>query len=178
MRPFMLVTLAGALALPAGVSAQDSGPYLGGAFGQARFTEWCSPGPGITACEDTDTAWKLFGGYRFNRNVAVEAIYANWGTVTGTVNAINASAKQTSMGIAAVGSFDLGPDFSLFGKLGFLMTEQETRATSTTQREETELHYGLGVRYRFGANWAARAEWERTEKLKVQLLSIGAEYRF
>jgi len=110
--------------------------------------------------------------------VAVEATYANWGTVIGTVNAINVSAKQTSMGIAAVGSFDLGPSFALFGKLGFLMTEQETRATSTTDREETELHYGLGVKYRFGASWAARAEWERTEKLKVQMLSIGAEYRF
>lgn len=170
-----------ALLAPAGVLAQDAGFYLGGAFGQAKLKEWCRVGPGdvLTACEDTDTGWKLFGGYRFNRYLAVEATYVNWGEVTGTVNGIAVSAEQTSMGIAAVGSLELGPQFSVFGKAGFLMTEQDIkRTTGTAEGEETEFHYGLGVRFRFTPNWAARGEWERTEKLKVEMLSIGAEYRF
>ena len=70
----------------------------------------------------------------------------------------------------------------LFGKAGFLQTEQETRRIrpnpTTVSRDETELHYGLGVKYAFTRNWALRGEWENTEKLKVEMLSIGVEYRF
>jgi len=168
-----------ALAAPPGAFAQDAGFYLGGALGQAKFTEWCVPAPTVLSCDDKDSAWKLFGGYRFNRHVAVEGTYVDWGTATGTVAGVGSvSAEQTSMGIAAVGSLDLGSQFSVFGKAGFLMTEQETPASSTPERDETEFHYGLGARFHFTPGWAARAEWEKTEKLEVEMLSIGVEYRF
>jgi OOP family OmpA-OmpF porin len=183
-------TLLGAL-LSLAAFAQESGPYLGGALGQSKLKEWCDPSgapPGgvLSACEDTDTGWKFFGGYRFNRYIAVEATYIDWGKVTANVQfggPIAVSAEQQSMGIAAVGSLELGPRFSVFGKLGFLQTDQEIKrstasGTTTVKGDDTETHYGLGVKYRFGTNWAARAEWEKTDKLKVEMLSIGAEYRF
>jgi OOP family OmpA-OmpF porin len=183
----LIGTLVGALS---GVTAfaQESGAYLGGSFGQATFKEWCDtsaapPGFVFTACDDKDTAWKLFGGYRFNRQFAVEATYVNWGMVTANTPSIAVSAEQQSMGIAAVGSLELGPRFSVFGKAGLLRTEQESRrvtATSSTDFEgdETEFHYGFGAKYAVGQNWALRAEWERTEKLEVEMISIGAEFRF
>ena len=160
--------------------AQETGFYAGGALGQAKLKEWCSVSPSavLTACEDTDTAWKILGGYRFNRYFGFEATYIDWGKTTGTVNGINASAEQTSLGIAAVGSFDFTPQFSAFGKAGYLSTEQETRGASTRKRDQTELHYGLGVRFAFAPRWAARAEWEKTDELKVEMLSLGVEYRF
>jgi len=171
-----------ALAAPPSALAQDAGFYLGGSLGQATFTEWCVDSPSVLSCDDKDSAWKILGVYRFNRYVAVEGTYINWGKATGTVLVAGAprdvSAEQTSMGVAAVGSFEFTPQFSVFGKAGFLMTEQETPASSATQRDETEFHYGLGLRLRFAPNWAARGEWEKTEKLKVEMLSIGVEYRF
>jgi OmpA-OmpF porin, OOP family len=169
----------GALAAAPGAVAQDAGFYAGGSFGQATFTEWCVPDPAVLTCDDKDSAWKLFGGYRFNRNFALEASYFDWGEASGTVGGVGrVSAGQTSMGIAAVGTLDLAPQFSIFGKAGFLLTEQELPASSAPNREETEFHYGIGARFAFAPNWAARAEWEKTEKLKVQMLSIGVEYRF
>ena len=160
--------------------AQDTGFYAGGALGQAKLKEWCSVSPSavLSACEDTDTAWKFLGGYRFNRYFGLEASYTNWGKTTGTVNGINASAEQSSLGIAAVGSFEFTPSFAVFGKAGYLSTEQETRGTRTVKRDETELHYGLGVRFAFAPRWAARAEWEKTDELEVEMLSLGVEYRF
>lgn len=179
------------LLIPSRVSAQDSGFYLGGALGQANFTEWCStagapPGFVLVSCDDKDSAWKIFGGYRFNRYLALEATYVDWGKVTGNVQFMgprDVSAEQTSMGIAAVGSLGLGPQFSVFGKAGFLVTEQETRLVTATsssrdEAEETEFHYGLGARFQFTPNWAARAEWERTEKLEVEMFSLGVEFKF
>jgi hypothetical protein len=112
------------------------------------------PAPSVLTCDNKDSAWKLFGGYRFNPNFALEA------------------------SVAAVGTLEIAPQFSIFGKAGFLMTDQETRGASARKRDDTELHYGIGARLAVAPNWAARAEWEKTEKLKVELLSLGAEYRF
>jgi OmpA-OmpF porin, OOP family len=180
-----------ALALAASVHfvtahAQDSGPYLGGALGQSKLKEWCTGETAtirFTACDDTDIAWKLLGGYRFNRYVGVEASYVDWGEVTASLNTgAQVAADQHSYGLAAVGTIPLGPGFELFGKAGFVKTEQETRrispGPSTVNRDETEFHYGLGAKYAFASNWALRGEWEKTDKLKVELLSFGLEYRF
>jgi OOP family OmpA-OmpF porin len=164
------------------VQAQDGGFYLGGALGQAKFKEWCNI-PGAD-CKDTDTNWKLFGGYRFNRYVAAEATYVDWGEVTASVaSGAQALARQHSYGLAAVGTLPLGERFELFGKAGFVMTEQETESRNvpnarTVDREERELHYGLGARFLFTKNLALRGEWENTDELKVEMLSIGIEYRF
>lgn len=165
----------------AAVQAQDGGFYLGGALGQSKFKEWCDTGGSsisLASCEDTDTSWKILGGYRFNRYVAAEASYIDWGEVTASTATARVSADQRSYGLAAVGTLPIGQRFEVFGKLGFLHTEQETTSTRTLTRDETELHYGLGAKYAFTKNWALRGEWENTEKLKVALLSIGAEYRF
>ena len=175
--------------LPSAAIAQAPGAgfYLGGALGQSTLKEWCDTGGStvltLRACEDTDTSWKVLGGYRFNRYVAAEASYIEWGEVTATIsNGAQVAAEQHSYGLAVVGTLPLGPGFELFGKAGFLMTEQETRRSvinpSTVNRDETELHYGFGAKYAFTKNWAVRGEWEKTDKLKVEMLSVGVEYRF
>lgn len=176
--------LTGLLVSSGGVLAQ--GAYLGGALGQSKFKEWCTGETAtirFTGCEDSDTSWKLLGGYRFNRYVGVEATYVDWGEVTASVNTgARVAAEQQSYGLAAVGTIPLGERFELFGKAGFLQTEQQTRritpSPSTVDRDETELHYGLGVKYAFTRNWVVRGEWENTDKLKVEMFSIGVEYRF
>ncbi|HJS38671.1 MAG TPA: outer membrane beta-barrel protein, partial [Burkholderiales bacterium] len=69
------------------VAAQDSGFYLGGALGQSKFKEWCDTGGSpitLTSCGDTDTAWKLLGGYRFGPNFALEGSLIDWGEVSAT----------------------------------------------------------------------------------------------
>ena len=160
---------------------QDAGFYAGLALGQTRLTDWCNSAPGVTisACEDSDTGWKLLGGYRFNRYLAIEATYVDWGKVSGTANGISVSAEQTSWGAGVVGSLPINAQFSIFGKAGFLKTEQEIRRPGATfTRDDDEFNYGLGVKYAFAPRWAARAEWERTDQLKVEMISIGAEFRF
>ena len=182
-RPFLFILF---LLVAASARAQDSGFYLGGSLGQSKLQEWCDTGGSsitLTSCKDTDTSWKVLGGYRFNRYVAAEATYVEWGEVTAsTSTGVDVAAEQHSYGLAVVGTLPLGRGFELFGKAGFLMTEQETRRVrpnpSTVDRDETELHYGLGAKYAFTRNWALRGEWEKTEKLKVEMLSIGVEYRF
>ena len=186
-RLFLFVAL---ILAPALAQAQDGGFYLGGALGQSKLKEWCDTGGSTTAslpaCDSKDTSWKILGGYRFNRYVAAEATYIDWGEVTATVRnnangrTVDVAASQSSYGLAVVGTLPLGERFELFGKAGFLNTEQDQRVSpsSTASRDESELHYGLGARFLFTRSFAARAEWETTDKLKVEMLSIGVEYRF
>jgi OmpA-OmpF porin, OOP family len=167
----------------------DRGWYVGGSFGQTTADEWCTGAPGvtITSCEDTDTGWKLFGGYRINRNFAVEGSYIDFGTFTGTAtvggSSANVSADATAWGIAAVGIFPVGNQFELFGKLGFVRGESEARVTiggtSVDLGDEgTELHYGIGAIYNLTRNFGIRAEWENVNDAELRLLSIGVQYKF
>lgn len=165
-------------------SPEQSRFYLGASLGQSTFREFCSGGPTVLSCDDTDTAWKLFGGYRFNRYVALEGTYVDWGEVSGILADPTPRVvplRQTATGVAVVGSIPLGPEFSLFGKLGYLWVEQErpASASGSFERKEEEAHFGAGARFAFTPNWVARLEWERTsEDTKVHTLSIGLEYRF
>ena len=52
------------------------GWYIGGAFGQTEVALDCA---GTTACDDSDSGWKIFAGYQFNRNFAVELGYGDLG---------------------------------------------------------------------------------------------------
>ncbi|HEU5282508.1 MAG TPA: outer membrane beta-barrel protein, partial [Burkholderiales bacterium] len=66
---------------PAPAFAQDeAGFYVGGGIGQSELKDACDgDGLTVTDCDDTDTAWKLFAGYWFNKYFAVEGGYIDFG---------------------------------------------------------------------------------------------------
>src|SRR5712671_1575456 len=107
-----------AVALPA--VAQEAKWYVGAGVGQAKFKGACDGVP--VSCKDDDTAWKLFGGYQFNRNFGAELGYADLGksNANGIISGIgvNASAAVTAWDLVGVGSIPLGQSFAVYGKLG------------------------------------------------------------
>lgn len=169
--------------------AQDRGFYVGGSVGQTEAGNWCEGAPGfaLTSCDDEDTGFKGFIGYRFNRNFAVEGSYMDAGEFSATVSAGGTSASvtadATAWGIAAVGFLPLSERFELFGKIGFVSGESEATvsvggSTFSTGDDGTELHYGLGAIYNLTRNWGVRAEWENVDDADISMLSIGVQYRF
>jgi OOP family OmpA-OmpF porin len=182
------------LAMPFAASAQQAvtGFYVGGAFGQGEAGNWCDTsgapaGVGLSSCDDKDSAWKAFAGYRFSRHFAAEATYINFGEYSGTVTAGAASATvnadATGWGVAALGIVPLGNNFELFGKLGFMRGESEATVTvgafsGTVGDKGTELHYGVGGIYNFTRNLGVRVEWENVNDADLSVLSIGLQYRF
>lgn len=185
---------AGLLAAAPVAQAQqaDAGMYLGGAIGQGEAGNWCDTGgaPGgfaLTSCDDKDTAWKAFLGYRFNRNFAAEATYINFGEYTASVtfggSTATVNADATGWGLAVLGIYPLNNNFELFGKLGFMRGESEADVTiggSSFQVGDkgTELHYGVGGIYNFSRNLGVRVEWENVNDADLSVLSIGLQYRF
>jgi OOP family OmpA-OmpF porin len=168
----------------------DRGFYIGGSLGRldANLCPVSTPaGVTQTGCDDKTNAWKAFAGYRFHRNFAAEATYIRSKDITasfvaaGTPFTIRANAE--AYGVAVLGILPVGNSFSLFGKLGFLRTDAEARATvgGTTLvsgDKDTGGHYGVGGVFNVTRNLGVRAEWERADKADFNLWSLGVQYSF
>lgn len=195
MKKIMLSTLvaAGLMAASAAATAQQAGGiYAGVSIGQSKFKEACSGSGGTgVSCEDTDTAWRIFGGYEVNRNFAVELGYADLGQAKATATSggftATATAEATAWDLVAVGSWPISPNFSVYGKLGLFYGKVEGTAggtgfgSSSQSDSGTDLTYGLGARFDFTRNLGARAEWQRYNDVSgsdIDVMSIGVVYRF
>jgi OOP family OmpA-OmpF porin len=186
---------ASGLALSSGAFAQakpaDTGFYIGASVGQST-ADCDTSGTGLS-CDDKDTAYKVFGGYKFNRNLAVEAGYTPLGEVTASGGGVNITAEATAWELVGVGMFPLGNNFSVYGKLGLYSGELEVSSNigASGDKTTTDLTYGLGVQFDFTRNLGIRGEWQRYSGIKtpstavtdeddtdVDVLSIGVLWKF
>lgn len=213
----LLASAALMLGLTAGfsplASAADMGWYAGLSGGQSRADSDASEldstfrSLGFTSSstvDKTDAGWKLFAGYQFNPNFAVEGGYVDLGkfsfstTVTAapagfTTGSLSGDVKtKNGLFLDAVGIIPLQNNFSLFGKLGIYSIKTELSASGpsgslTQSSTDSDLHWGIGAGYDFNKNVAARLEWERfndvgnkdkTGEANVDLLSVGVVYKF
>ena len=149
---------AASLTLSSGALAQQStGWYVGADIGNAEINN----GP-------DDTAWRLVGGYQFNRNLAAEVGYSSLLDKDGV--------EATALELVAVGMFPIANRFSVFGKVGFANVEVESAAGSD---DKTELTYGVGVQYDFSPRLGLRGQWQRYDtENEVDVLSVGVVYKF
>ncbi len=174
---------------------QDMGWYAGGSFGQSEIDIDCA---GTTSCDDSDTSWKIFVGYQANRNLALEAGYADLGQLKastpafGGIPAANVKIKTSAWELVGIGSLPVGERFSLFGKVGLYMADTDIEVdfpgfgTATDADDSVDLTFGFGARYDFTRNFGVRAEWQRYsdveagafEKFDVDVMSVSILFRF
>ena len=167
-----------ALGLAGSAVAQPSlsSVYLGGTLGEAELKDACQ---GLASCDDKDTAWRILGGYQFNRHFAAEVGYHD----LGEASAPGGRAEATAWELVGIGTLPLASQLSLYGKLGVYRGELEAAGI---EESNTDLTYGLGVQYDFAKAIGVRGEWQRYEKLgggalvetDADVLSVGVLYRF
>jgi OOP family OmpA-OmpF porin len=161
--------------------AQDMGFYAGLSFGQSSADVDCS---GLAQCDDSDTAWKILGGYRFNRNLAAELGYTDLGEVSaGDGGANTITAEATAFELVAVGSWPVSNEFSVYGKVGVFRWDVDATGTGMFAGSEsdsgTDLTFGVGVQYDFTKQLGVRGEWQRyAADEDIDVISIGVVFRF
>lgn len=189
--------LALACAIPATAAAQEGAGrgYVGFGFGQTTIDGFCSEANGAIVflggtpggCDEKDSGFKIFGGYQLNPNFAIEASYFDYGEATARASfpggPLTLDGGATAFGVAAVGILPVSPQFSLFGKVGILMTDAKVTAVGpggvgTGSEDETGLHFGIGATFDFTRNLGLRLEWERNDEVEIDMLSIGLQVRF
>lgn len=194
------------------VSAADTGGYFGVAAGQSKAdldedefnSDLAALGFGATTtADDTDTGFKLYGGYQFSKSFAVEGAYTNYGKFTahsvitsGGSGTIDAEWSGFSLDASALGILPLGEKFSLFGRAGvsvwsldFDFTASGPGGTASLSESESGVSplLGLGAAFNITENIAIRAEFERhfdvgdedsTGTSDIDLISLGLQFRF
>jgi OOP family OmpA-OmpF porin len=196
-------------AMVASAQAPDKGFYLGASLGQSqiKFDDASLRIGGATSSSisknETDTAWKIFAGYRFFKYFAVEGGYTDLGkfSATTTVTAPAAGSatinfKSKGPHLEGVGILPLG-NFSLFGKAGVMLTITQSSGTASgavtfrgnpnNTTNEANFKAGIGAGYDFTRNFGMRVEAEqvfgvgdkdKTGEGDIRLFTAGLLYRF
>jgi len=202
-----LVALA-AIASPLAMAA-DPGWYLGANIGQsrakiddARITSGLL-GSGFNtssiADDNRDTGYKIFGGYQFNENFAVEGGYFDLGrfgftATTVPAGTLSGNIKLRGVNLDLVGTVPITERFSAFGRVGLNYAQARDNFTgagavsvlnASPSKRDTNLKLGLGLQYALTPALGMRLEAERYRindavgnKGDVDLVSLGLVYRF
>lgn len=153
--------------------------------------------------DESGTGFKLYAGYQYNRNLAVEVGYTDLGKFRATrqvsapfVGSGVADIKTSGLNIDGVGILPLQGGFSLFGRLGAIYATTETSlATSggvtaggtSAKRSDWSWKIGLGAGYDFSRSLGLRLEYERYNdipndgvigKADLSMWSLGLKARF
>jgi OmpA-OmpF porin, OOP family len=189
--------------------ADDSGWYGGLNIGQSRVkiddakltSSLLGSGFATTSISnsESDTGYKLFGGYKFNKNFALEGGYFDLGDFGFTATTVPAGTlggkiRLKGLNLDAVGILPISGKFSAFGRAGLNFAEAKDSFSGTglvtvlnpnPSKRDTNYKLGLGLQYDFNESVGMRAEAERYRindavgsKGDVDLLSVGLVYRF
>lgn len=159
------------LALPAASMAQarsaGTGWYAGFHLGQSDVDE----------VNETDTAFRILGGYQINQTFAAELAYTDFGKVDA---GFGFDLKGNAIELVGVGAWPIADRFSVYGKLGLARGEFKLDGQS---EDSIELTYGIGVRYDFAPNMGARLEWQNYPDVgdgasDVSVISLGLVFKF
>jgi len=197
------------IASPFAMADDSAGWYGGASIGQsratiddARITSGLLGGGFSTTSitdEDRDLGYKIFGGYQFNKNFALEGGYFDLGkfgftATTVPAGTLSGNIKLRGINLDAVGILPITEKFSVFGRVGANYAEATDSFTGTglvsvrnpnPSSRDTNLKLGLGLQYAFSESLAMRAEVERYRiddavgnKGDIDLVSVGLLYRF
>lgn len=147
--------------------------YVGGTIGSSEADGYCD---GASGCNNSDTAWKVFGGYRLNENLGAELAYHNLGDIHKNGENSDVSALSAN----ATASMRVSERFDLFGKAGAMRWNSENTGGD---RDGFGFTYGVGAKMQMNENTKLRAEWEQfpgietsaTEESDINMLSVGIE---
>jgi OOP family OmpA-OmpF porin len=151
--------------------------YFGGSIGPSEADSYCT---GATGCEDNDTAWKVFGGYKITERLSAEAAYVNLGDIHKTSGGTVQNSDVSAFTASAIGSMPINDQIDIFGKVGAMRWSSDNTAGSESGFGMT---YGVGAKMNISERTKLRAEWEKLpdietapgEETDVNMLSVGVE---
>jgi OOP family OmpA-OmpF porin len=188
---YLAAAMASALSLSTPASAEffnfTMAPLLGVSAGQASFDVSC---PAASSCDDTDTAWRVFGGLEVNEYISMEVGYADLGKAE-ISGATSGTAEANGMTFHVIGNLALNPSFSLIGRGGMSILDLNVETTGGEVLDEGDTDvawsFGVGAQYNVTQALGLRVEWERyfdvgdehtTGQMDIDLLSAGLIYKF
>jgi OmpA-OmpF porin, OOP family len=171
-----------ALGLMAATAAQaDTQPgfYAGAGIGSTKV------GDDVSGVDDSDTGFKVFGGYDFNQNFGIEVSYFDFGEASVDEGGASASVGVSGLSASAVGRLPVSDMFSLYGKLGFASYDVDVKfnipgfGSGSASDSDSDMIYGVGGALSFGGTFEARLEYEALNvDGDASMISLSGLFRF
>ena len=210
MKKTVLAALALALSsgLASAQSADKAGWYAGLDLGRSRLGLSGGDVDGVLAnqgiagsstIDHSDKSLGINGGYRFNRNFAVEAAWERLGdfsySSTTATDTINGKYKADALSLAALGIYPFTANWSVYGKAGLARTSVNLDASSASGATPVQsqshsgmgLLFGAGVTYDFDGGVFTKLGWDHyasvgdsgtTGKGTVDVYQVGVGMHF
>jgi OmpA-OmpF porin, OOP family len=182
------LTLLGSFTLAVQAAPNDgiTGAYARVEVGRSHFS-LSSTLPQLGS-DDHGQAFRVFGGYRFNKNVGVEAGYAALGSLSENVTVGGASVKQDGIARsifgAATGRLPVGESFALHGRLG--LSSGKVSGTNVLPTSDdlmgsrTSMMFGIGAEYRPQPNVALTVNYDNygtlSNNVKASAVVFGLHF--
>lgn len=176
--------LAAAVAFGLVATSASAGTYVGVSAGQSTI-EYKRPSgdsfdfdPGELQLDDSDTAFKLFGGYKFTI-AAVEAAYVDFGTIENNDD----YAEVSGLSVFGMLHMGLGP-VGAFAKMGGFVWQSEVSFSRAQEIYEEgdgfDLAYGIGVNAGLlGIKGRLEYEYFNVGDFEdISMISVGVSYDF
>jgi len=176
--------------------ADDGGFYVGAGLGQASVD--ADIDDGLPDFDGSDTAFKLFGGYKFGKYIGLELEYIDGGEADdswrqefkGVTEEIRATIGFTGWNASLVGILPIGEKFDVFAKIGAIMWDADLVLDyrvdgSLVERERlsddgSEFSWGIGGSWYFLQNFGARIEYQGfdIDDADADLISASVLWQF
>ncbi|HKQ14402.1 MAG TPA: porin family protein [Steroidobacteraceae bacterium] len=182
------LTVVAALGLMAAttIAQADTQPgfYAGVGLGMSKVGADELDGTGF---DDSDTGFKIFGGYDFNQNFGVEVSYFDLGEGSIDGGSASASVGVTGLSASAVGRIPVSEMFALYGKIGYASYDIDLDFNNVPgfgsghlSDSDSDLIYGIGGALSFGGNFEARLEYEalNVDEADFNMISVSGLFRF
>jgi OmpA-OmpF porin, OOP family len=175
-----LLLATAALALSGAASAQTYGVV---SFGASKVDLGCS-GTGLS-CDESGTAFKLLGGYKFTPNIALEGGYLNFGESKVSDGTTTIKLKTDAFVVGAAVHADFSQSWNFVARLGLAQVKTKLSATGLSDSESgAQVYAGLGIGYRLTKQLSLDAALDLSKvelgdaKDDVRALSLGLTYSF
>lgn len=181
----IVLAVAAASSMFAGAAFAEGG-YVGGAIGQGYTNLDCS---GAATCNRSDTGAKVFGGYQFDKNLAAEVTYFDFGKARAADSGVSLDLSSSAVGVGLALMGEFAPQWSGVARLGVASVRMKGDATvsslsGSTSESNTKAYAGLGIGYEVakGLSLTAAIDISRGEivgeSMSLRLVSVGLSYGF
>jgi OOP family OmpA-OmpF porin len=188
---FSAALMAAALAVPAAAQVQGPAPDQGYVGVSAGSAEQKYDFDGAGSYSENKTAYKVYGGYRFDRGAGLEVAYIDFGKESISDGETTISAKPTTFYVAATYSYRVAKQVSLSAKAGFAFNKTKldmstSEGSLSEDSNKTTAMFGIGASLDLAKNVSAVLEYEYFGKtynedgasLKLDAVTVGVRYAF
>lgn len=153
-------------------------PYYIGLGAGLSFLEPETNSVALSLSQDSDFAYKVFGGYQFDDNWAVELFWADMGqSEISSGSDLVGIVKYQSFGIGGLYQYPLTESIDVFATAGIGRLRNSFQLVDAERVEDSFIYAGGGVMWNFADTWDLRAEYDFYDT-DAQMLSLNIVKRF